>query len=371
MQRIEHIGKPVSRITCSVHHRLGESVSAHLRTLGIKPVLMEIGRAVRLRRCRRLFGLAGTRNRMEDSQMVLFSFNVNRDQTRQVMQSVINAVEIDVAGRGTLFAQETIEYVGEVVEDVLFPETAHDKESLMLSDLSLITCIISMRGSGEQLAGLALELGTGVPMITFGTGSGLRDRLGLLRITIPQEKDMVHLLVPEIDAEGVVNQLVEEGRLNRPGRGFIYSTPVQMGVLDTRLQIGAQQHAASMEQMIAAIDELKKGTAWRRRFPSLDQVNNFKLLRHQSEITLTCPEEQSTEFIEAAFKAGAQGATTARVRRMRGEDMQGVTAARERVTIAVPAAIESSVIKAILGENTDTLDSLQTIPAPLAYSYRV
>jgi hypothetical protein len=57
----------------------------------------------------------------------------------------------------------------------------------LLGDLSGIGCILP-RGLGDPIARIALELGTCVPAITFGIGTGLRDRLGLLRIAIPAER---------------------------------------------------------------------------------------------------------------------------------------------------------------------------------------
>lgn len=366
-------GVKLCRITCSVHQRLSPRVIDRLREIGIRSVLVENGRTVRQRRYRRRSGVRRRTVRLEDSPVELFRFSVAPEHAQPIIRSLIEAAEMDVPGRGAVFAQAVTEYVepGPVLVDSTHLGT-WPADLPMLSDLALITCVLSTAGGGENLARLALELGTGVPIVTLGTGTGMRDRLGLLRITVPPAKELVHLLVPALDAEGVIRQLVEEGKLNRPGRGFVYSAAVQSGVLDTRLQIGPQEHAASIEQVVAAIDELKVGTAWRRRFPGLDQSAGFRLSRNHSEIVFVCSEERSGVFVDAAMQAGARGATTMRVRRLRKDDSSLGDAARERCIITVPSPVRDSVVNRILEAHNgdrDGLDCLETLPAPVAYTF--
>ena len=44
------------------------------------------------------------------------------------------------------------------------------------------------------------------------------------------------------DAEAIIGLLVNEGRLDRSGRGFVFCSPVLYGHLDIRLRIGHQEH---------------------------------------------------------------------------------------------------------------------------------
>ncbi len=59
-------------------------------------------------------------------------------------------------------------------------------------ELKGITCIVQ-RGEGDRIAKISLNTGASVPITTHGTGSGVRDKLGLLRITIPPEKELINL----------------------------------------------------------------------------------------------------------------------------------------------------------------------------------
>ncbi|WP_461248354.1 hypothetical protein, partial [Treponema sp. R6D11] len=124
-------------------------------------------------------------------------------------------------------------------------------------------CTVS-RGSGDELARAVLELGIGVPVVFYGTGAGLRDRLGLMRITIPIEKEIIWFLVPRSDAELVEKNLIPRAKLDVPGNGFLYQCHVHAPVVNLRIRHGARVHAATMEQVIAALDEVRGSSDWRR-----------------------------------------------------------------------------------------------------------
>jgi hypothetical protein len=275
-----------------------------------------------------------------------------------------------IPARGAVYAEEITALVAPPMEAGPPLPDEGGRPSGLLGDLTLITCIMSMSGSGEELARLALDLGTGVPIVTLGAGTGLRDRLGLLRITVPPEKELVHLLAPAADAEGLIRVLIEKGRLNRPGRGFIYCTPVSHGILDTSVTIGPREHAASMEQIIAVIDDLKQSASWRRRFAEYDPDVGVRLQRNGSAITLICGEGQSRKYGSAAMRAGAAGATIGVVQCLAMGVAPG--GARERCTIVVRQSIAERVLDALLAVHREAADGLECIevqPAPTTFSH--
>ncbi len=380
-----HSYREVSRIVCHVHHRLSRHLGERLVELGARSVLIEPGRTVRQLRRPRRFGLPGKVVRLEDQPAEVFTAVVDRDEAEAVMHDIIATAELSLPGRGTIYSQDLVEYRRPAQRDgqldpsqtvrPVSPTRTEAPDVALLRDLALITCILSMPGSGEQLARVALDLGTCVPVVTLGTGTGLRDRLGLLRITVPPDKEIVQLLVPAYDAEGIMRILIDEGNLTQPGRGFVYQTPVRAGVIDTRLRIGAQEHAASIEQIIAAIDELKAGTAWRKRFVGLagDETDEaLRLPRDNREISVICTEGRAETLVEAAIEAGAGGATTSRVRRLSSIDIEGRIAARERSTISVPASICERVVSALLEaarDSDDIADRIEVLDSPAAFTH--
>lgn len=64
--------------------------------------------------------------------------------------------------------QECKSFLNIVDEHGASPDNPAHRLPGLLQSLSVITCIMSMNGSGEELAKLALELGTGVPIVSLG-----------------------------------------------------------------------------------------------------------------------------------------------------------------------------------------------------------
>ncbi|MFW6413933.1 MAG: hypothetical protein ACOCZS_01405, partial [Verrucomicrobiota bacterium] len=253
----------------------------------------------------------------------------------------------------------------------------NEEGRFLLPDLSLISCVLSAGERTEQIVRIALDLGTCVPIVSQGSGSGMRDYLGLLRITIPPEKDIIQLMVPEYDTESIITFLIEEGRLNLPGSGFLYSTPVEVALPDRMLRIGQQQQTASMEQIITAIDELKAGTHWRKRFAGLEQGMSGKtpsLTHNNREIVFICKEGRSDKIMDAAIKAGAGGGTISQARRLKSgkREAEDETAAYERGIICSPAETVDTILRAInstVKEEDITLESLQVMDVPNVYTH--
>jgi len=358
------------RITCVVPQALGGRALEALRDLGVRHLLKENARNVRRRRVRRRFAHSGYVDRLDNSPAEIYRFQADPSVSAAAIGHLAAALEMQIPARGTIYAEAVTSHVTapQILDKV--PAGRGGRGPALLQDLMLITCIMSMSGSGQELAKVALELGTGVPIITLGVGTGLCDRLGLLRITVPPEKELVHLIAPAADADGLVRILIENGRLNRPGRGFIYCTPVKYGVLDTSVTIGRREHAASIEQIITAVDDLKQGTAWRRRFPEGDPEADIRLQRNNRAITVVCGEEQSRKYIQVAMQAGAAGATTSQVQRpAMGDASNGP---RQRSTIVVEPGTVAPVVGALLSacsEISSGLEYLEVQPVPTVFSY--
>ncbi len=376
MSRKQPPSQTMGRIVCSVHRSISSSLINCLKELHQKhklTVFMESCRSVRQIRRSRPFGLPGSKMTLDDAPGDRFTISADPNLAYEIMDGLAKNANIDIPGHGSVYVQQVSSFLNDSTSEVSTDAVCGPSQNLTrpyLQKLSQITCILSSSGAGEQIAKIALELGTCVPVITLGKGTGIRDKLGLLRVTIPPEKELVHLLVPSHDSEGIIQLLIEDGRFDRPGGGFIYQVPVEAGLIDTRMRIGKQEHAASIEQIITAIDELKKDTTWRKRFV-LPRSSLQYMKRSNKEITAVCVEGSSDDLIRAAMDAGAAGATVSKTKRIIADPVE--TAARELCSIIVPSRQSMRIIKAILEfhqNNPNTLDCLEMIDAPLSYSYK-
>jgi hypothetical protein len=354
-----------------------QKIIEHLTRLGICRIFVENGRNVREFIKKRPFGLPGKSLTLHDYPVEVFRFTVPRENAQDVVRYLIDSLELHVPGHGMIFSQDLIEFSKIEPPVVRIPEQyrknppSHDYT--LLDKMAYVNCVLSVPGSGENLAKIALDLGICVPFVTNGYGTDFRDNLGLIRVTISPEKEIVHLVMPEQDTDSIIRLLIEEGGLNRPGRGFIYRTPVSFGLLDTRMRIGRQEYAASIEQIIAAIDQLKAGTGWRKRLDVLDKEkidNRFLVPSDNCELLVISEEDRIEKIIEAGLDAGATGATTTRVKRLVADEEKPSTAARVLSTISLPASITNEVVDALLqvsNIDTDTTDRLQVLDSPAAY----
>lgn len=363
----------VSRITCIINQLLTERITDFLRKIEVL-VYDETGRITRERIKSRPFGLPGEITKLENSSARVFRFTVPRKYAEPIIRAIIHVGELQIPGRGSVFAQELMEFSKEppdfnvnALNDLFFDD--HDLS--LLNKLSYVVCVLSDPGSEEHLARIALDLGICVPMITFGTGNDIRDQLGLIRITIPAEKEIVHLVMPEQDSESVIKLLVEQGRLDKPGKGYIYQTPVSLGLIDTRLKIGKQKSAATMEQIIAAIDQLKEGTTWRKRLDAdieNSMIGKSMMPQDNCEISIVSDEDRIDALRETCLEIGAAGATTSKVIPITSKEK--ILSTKIRSAISVPAEITDEVVDRLLEISTihkSNTDRIQILDSPAAY----
>jgi len=313
---------------------------------------MQAGRVVVLAPRSRLPALPGRPRPLTEGPITRHIFYVQPRFEDAVMRGIVASAGLDTPGRGTVYSESVRVYRAEPVGALDERELGGIADGRSLpSDYIGITCIVQ-RGQATVIARLALELGLGVPVVTFGQGTGLRDKLGLLRITIPAEKEIVNLVVPGHDADGVLNILIDAAKLNQPGKGFIYTSRVPQGLVNTMTEPGGQTQAATIPHIIAAIDELQGGTRWRRRFTA-DEVSSVldrrECLSGLVNLTMICNEGRMLELTRAAMAAGAGGATTAQLRHLgaHARAQSAVSAAREKADMVVSPHRVDAIVAAL------------------------
>ncbi len=363
----------VSRITCIVNHLLADKITDFLKKLKVI-VYDETGRVVRERISTRSFGLSGEIVKMESTAIKIFRFTVPRENSESIVNVLTKIGNLDKPGIGSIFAQELMEFSKEAPDfdmDVLNEHLSDDLQFNLLNKLSYVICVLSDPGSGDELAKVALDLGICVPVITYGSGNDIRDQLGLIRITIPAEKEIVHLLMPEQDSDSIIKLLVEHGRLDKPGKGFIYQTPVSLGLIDTHMKIGKQKNAASMEQIIAAIDQLKTDTNWRKRLDADSEnlkIGKSMMPQDNCEVSIISDEDRIEILRETCLEIGAAGAITSQI--IPHTHKEGAAINLIRSAISVPAHITDDVVDKLLSISTiieEDIDRIQVLDSPAAY----
>ena len=67
-------------------------------------------------------------------------------------------------------------------------------ESTYLSDVYLITCVVES-GLADKIVDAATNVGAQGATINYARGTGIRDRMGLLGVTIDEQKEIIRIIV--------------------------------------------------------------------------------------------------------------------------------------------------------------------------------
>lgn len=246
----------------------------------------------------------------------IYQLLVPKSKVETLLEEVTAAGSLHVSGAGAVFSTPCDETVFDGQfnpwRDYQSENSAGTSETPEEKRVA-IYCIVE-RSAAEPIAKAAILSGAPGPSVYFAEGRGLRDRLRLLRIAKTAEKEIVGVVVEEIDEELVFNEMSKAGRITEPGRGFIYSVPVSHGLINLRGTESSTKHSASLQEVIRAIDELKGDKSWRGHNP-LARVAQTKesagkpLLRNLVRLSCMVARDHTDAVMESFLLAGAPAAS--------------------------------------------------------------
>ncbi|MBN1849395.1 MAG: hypothetical protein JW932_12505 [Deltaproteobacteria bacterium] len=344
------INKTFSRITAYLHRNISKDVLDVLKKMKLQDVHLASARSIVIEEKKGLISIMPGRDLAQDPLDIIF-FLVTPESEEPLVNLIIEKGHLYYPGRGSILVEEV-----ELIEShEFFGDYAIQPFEISSQPVHLYSCIgiccIMKRGQGDAVARIALDTGTCVPAIHFGTGTGVRDKMGLLRITISPEKEIIHAFPTIHEADHILEMMIEVGRLDQPGSGFIYSFPIKKGLVNTRVNRGEQRHAASIEQIVTAVDHMKGNTEWRRRRTMVDKrsVRKKKYLRGLVDMILLCDGGTGMELVKAAMSAGAGGATISSMQYMSPHDspVSDISLARELCSMVIPEETKEAVINVL------------------------
>lgn len=369
------IDKKVVEITIVARKEITSTVLEDLGSIGLEYGNSIAGRRDLLQERKGLSKMFGTGKSILYDPIITITFLVSSGIEEAIINFIINKGGLNIPGKGSVFSKEvTLIKAHEQCQENKIQNIETTMRRLF-SDLTGICCI-AHKGDGDLLGKVGLETGGGIPAITLGIGTGLRDKIGLWRVTIPAEKEIVNLVTTSHNVESVMEMMIDIGALDQPGKGFIYLYPIKMGLVDVKAYVGLRRQAASIEQIVTVIDEMKGDTKWRRReFSKYRSAGKKrKYLNDLVNFTLICNEGRAPDLIKAAMAAGAGGATISKLnyRRTEKSESNKISPAREISEMIISENQIERVAKALeengaLDENTCGQMFYSTVPK--AYTY--
>lgn len=90
-----------------------------------------------------------------------------------------------------------------------------------LKDALMITCIVQA-SQADRVVKAAQDVGAQGATVTYARGTGIRERMGLMGVTIDEQKEMIRIIVSEEQADRVFEAMYLAGELDKPGMGIMF-----------------------------------------------------------------------------------------------------------------------------------------------------
>ena len=235
-------------------------------------------------------------------------------------------------------------------------------------------CCICEKGVAEDIAQAALSAGAPGPTVTFGEGGGIRDKIPLLRMTKGPEKEFVWCVVDRSESGNVFTNMARAGRITEPGRGFMYSIPVTDGLINVSSTVSSTSFGASMEQVIAVLDDIKGGKDWRSTGENNSDSLATTFLKDLTGLYCVVPRDYYSDVYDAILEAGAPGVST-NFGVMADQTGSGEDTCNEEWAL-VYTSLSPSAVNGVMEKVSDKIDTLgidryafYTLPIPRALTY--
>ena len=97
----------------------------------------------------------------------------------------------------------------------------NERSITYLSDAFLITCVLQKVLADDVLTA-AKNIGAQGATISYARGTGIRERMGLLGVTVDEQKEVIRIIVSEEQSNLVFEAMYLAGKLDTPGMGIMY-----------------------------------------------------------------------------------------------------------------------------------------------------
>ena len=303
---------------------------------------------------------------------------VDESSVDKLMNGITIAGRLHQSGAGAVFSMkcDNVLFLGNQKGEVATKSQDTSDSIDYKQDMTGIFCI-SQKDKSDPIAKAAMREGSPGPTVVFGQGRGIRERMGLLRIAISPEKELIRVVVDSYDTEPVFNAMVDEGKLDTPGMGFIYSMPVEKALVNIASVVNNDSNLASNHQIVKAIDEIKGGAGWRAQSvgDGSDPPSERKFLTDLTRLTCVTERGKGDAMVDAAMAAGAPGASIAYGTKLGEEESVGGIALSKEMEV-IEMTLSPKITYLIVGKmaeaaeadgNSDVYFYAQPVPKALTY----
>lgn len=246
-------------------------------------------------------------------------FLVPNSEVEPLMEQIVMVGKLQLYGAGSIFATPCTSFVSS--EGFTSWEPGNYTFESVSFDIRFNKNLVALqhitdKGQAEPITKAAIKTGAPGPTISYIRGYGLRDRLGLLRITKKHDKELVTVVLDRYDKDAVAQSMADEGHVDQPGKGIIYEIPVSRGLTNMASVFSPQRHSASIQQIIHAIDQLQGDTKWRAKQLLIHdpkaaefRYNNRGNVKGLHVLNVLCHRKDADVILFGALESGVPGAS--------------------------------------------------------------
>jgi hypothetical protein len=254
-----------------------------------------------------------SRIRIKDEQQSIIECYAPYEAEFYYLQVLVDGLSLLIPGRGSIFSQAVVFYTPLYIHrDIEQSGLKRQVIEQSLSSQMQVVSLVCARDEANQFCQTLLARGYPSPIVDYGMGMGTRSRMGLLRITIPPEKEIIRTPIHYKDSRFVLNLLASQARIDLPGKGFLSHYSLRYAKINTKTHTDDPSRLASIEQIISAIDTLQGGVDWRRKNMNSSELNSLYQEKKLVQLTFTGTRGVSEIITAIAFSLGARGATMIR-----------------------------------------------------------
>lgn len=167
----------------------------------------------------------------EPEKEIIFTL-ITEDKVEEVLQAITSTARLDKPGYGIAFVLNISKVAGVSHLCNAEKERINNKSGgAAMADngeilYDLIVTIVN-RGEAEKVVQASRKAGAEGGTILCGRGTGIHEHAKLFGITIEPEKEIVFTLIDRRKSEKVLEAIINESELNKPGKGIAFVLEVE------------------------------------------------------------------------------------------------------------------------------------------------
>lgn len=249
----------------------------------------------------------------------ILHFLVPNSEADSLMEQIAMTGNLSSFGSGSIFVTECLHML--TADDFPLWELGKYRYKSDSFDIRFKKDLVALfhiadKDESSSILRAAIKAGSQGPTVSYIQGYGLRDRLGLLRITKQHEKELIAVIVDPYDAQAVFEAMAKAGRVDQPGRGLLYQVPISRGLINLASVFNSAKHSASIQQIVRAIDHMNGDTQWRAN-PLIVHDSNSNVFKNSSKseikdsfvINVLCHRKDTETVVHKAMNFGVSGAS--------------------------------------------------------------